>query len=189
MDNSPPHFAMRRGGNAQRMRRRICSARSPASEQCRLRQEDEPLAVESTGKAVVEGILRRGCVLELAYRAGAGRELAHLGGVLRDIGKLVKPLALGDEMMDEFAVAGWRGVSANRVGAESTWDATMGWQARGWRVSRMLMRLWSGRWGHVVTRRRTFDRDCLCSAGPTRGCECGPGASRSGAYRALAGGL
>jgi putative nucleotidyltransferase with HDIG domain len=39
----------------------------------------------------------------LADRAGADVEAAHLGGLLHDLGKLVMPLAFGEEALDEVA--------------------------------------------------------------------------------------
>ena len=44
-----------------------------------------------------------GCAVELAQRTGASRELAHLAGLLHDIGKVVMPLAFGEEAVDEIA--------------------------------------------------------------------------------------
>ena len=43
------------------------------------------------------------CALELASRSGAAVEIAHLGGLLHDIGKLVMPLAFGERALDEIA--------------------------------------------------------------------------------------
>jgi diguanylate cyclase (GGDEF)-like protein/putative nucleotidyltransferase with HDIG domain len=43
------------------------------------------------------------CALELALRTGAAPEVAHLGGLLHDIGKLVMPLAFGAAALDEIA--------------------------------------------------------------------------------------
>ena len=43
------------------------------------------------------------CALELATRTGAAVEIAHLGGLLHDIGKLVMPLAFGERTLDEIA--------------------------------------------------------------------------------------
>ena len=43
------------------------------------------------------------CSVELAQRSGAAVEVAHLGGLLHDIGKLVMPLAFGEEQLDEIA--------------------------------------------------------------------------------------
>jgi putative nucleotidyltransferase with HDIG domain len=41
------------------------------------------------------------CALELAHRTGADAEVAHLAGLLHDIGKLVMPLAFGEQALDE----------------------------------------------------------------------------------------
>ncbi len=43
------------------------------------------------------------CALELAERSGAAVDVAHLGGLLHDIGKLVMPLAFGEQALDEIA--------------------------------------------------------------------------------------
>jgi diguanylate cyclase (GGDEF)-like protein/putative nucleotidyltransferase with HDIG domain len=43
------------------------------------------------------------CALELANRTGAATEIAHLGGLLHDIGKLVMPIAFGERALDEIA--------------------------------------------------------------------------------------
>ncbi|HUO74588.1 MAG TPA: HDOD domain-containing protein [Solirubrobacteraceae bacterium] len=43
------------------------------------------------------------CSLELAKRTGAATEVAHLGGLLHDIGKLVMPIAFGEPALDEIA--------------------------------------------------------------------------------------
>jgi diguanylate cyclase (GGDEF)-like protein/putative nucleotidyltransferase with HDIG domain len=44
-----------------------------------------------------------GCAVELATRTGASVEVAHLAGLLHDIGKLVLPLAFGEEAVDAIA--------------------------------------------------------------------------------------
>jgi diguanylate cyclase (GGDEF)-like protein/putative nucleotidyltransferase with HDIG domain len=43
------------------------------------------------------------CALELAQRSGGAVEVAHLGGLLHDIGKLVMPIAFGEETLNEIA--------------------------------------------------------------------------------------
>jgi diguanylate cyclase (GGDEF)-like protein/putative nucleotidyltransferase with HDIG domain len=43
------------------------------------------------------------CALELAKRTGAAVEVAHLAGLLHDIGKLVMPIAFGEQTLDEIA--------------------------------------------------------------------------------------
>ena len=43
------------------------------------------------------------CALELAGRAGAASEVAHLAGLLHDIGKLVLPIAFGEDVLDQIA--------------------------------------------------------------------------------------
>lgn len=57
------------------------------------------------------------CSLELAIRSGAAPEVAHLGGLLHDIGKLVMPLAFGAAALDEVAaesLSGMRRVALER---------------------------------------------------------------------------
>lgn len=44
-----------------------------------------------------------GCAVELAQRTGASGEVAHLAGLLHDIGKLVLPLAFGEQAIDAIA--------------------------------------------------------------------------------------
>ena len=44
------------------------------------------------------------CALELAQLSGAAVEVAHLGGLLHDIGKLVMPIAFGEAALDQIAV-------------------------------------------------------------------------------------
>ncbi len=41
--------------------------------------------------------------LEVAHRTGADVEIAHLAGLLHDVGKLVMPLAFGEAALDEIA--------------------------------------------------------------------------------------
>ena len=43
------------------------------------------------------------CALELALRSGGAAEVAHLGGLLHDIGKLVMPIAFGEQELDRIA--------------------------------------------------------------------------------------
>ena len=43
------------------------------------------------------------CALELAQRSGGAVEVAHLGGLLHDIGKLVMPIAFGEQALDQIA--------------------------------------------------------------------------------------
>ncbi len=44
-----------------------------------------------------------GTAHSIADRAGANTDIAHLGGLLHDVGKLVMPLAFGDEALDAVA--------------------------------------------------------------------------------------
>jgi diguanylate cyclase (GGDEF)-like protein/putative nucleotidyltransferase with HDIG domain len=52
----------------------------------------------------------------IAERTGASTDIAHLGGLLHDVGKLVMPLAFGDEALDSIAAEHPGG--ASRAGAE-----------------------------------------------------------------------
>ena len=44
------------------------------------------------------------CAMALAKRAGADAQAAHLGGLLHDLGKLVLPLAFGEDALDALAL-------------------------------------------------------------------------------------
>ncbi len=57
----------------------------------------------SVGSMHIHACAVAACSLELASRTGGALELAHLGGLLHDIGKLVMPLAFGEETMDTIA--------------------------------------------------------------------------------------
>ena len=57
----------------------------------------------SVGSMHIHACAVAACALELAGRSGSAVELAHLGGLLHDIGKLVMPIAFGEETMDEIA--------------------------------------------------------------------------------------
>jgi diguanylate cyclase (GGDEF)-like protein/putative nucleotidyltransferase with HDIG domain len=57
-----------------------------------------------------------GCAQAIAERTGANMDVAHLGGLLHDVGKLVMPLAFGDEALD--AIAAEHPAGAKRAGAE-----------------------------------------------------------------------
>ena len=56
------------------------------------------------------------CAMALAKRSGADAQAAHLGGLLHDLGKLVLPLAFGEEALDAIALEHPAG--AARVQAE-----------------------------------------------------------------------
>ncbi len=64
----------------------------------------------SVGSMHVHACAVSACALELAHRAGGALELAHLGGLLHDIGKLVMPLAFGEDTMDEIATQAGSGL-------------------------------------------------------------------------------
>jgi diguanylate cyclase (GGDEF)-like protein/putative nucleotidyltransferase with HDIG domain len=57
----------------------------------------------SVGSMHIHACAVASCSLELANRADGALELAHLGGLLHDIGKLVMPIAFGEQVMDEIA--------------------------------------------------------------------------------------
>ena len=57
----------------------------------------------SRGAMHLHAVSVAACAIELAQRIGASRELAHLAGLLHDVGKLVMPLAFGEEAVDEIA--------------------------------------------------------------------------------------
>jgi diguanylate cyclase (GGDEF)-like protein/putative nucleotidyltransferase with HDIG domain len=57
-----------------------------------------------------------GCAQAIAERSGANIDIAHLGGLLHDVGKLVMPLAFGNEALD--AIAAEHPAGAQRAGAE-----------------------------------------------------------------------
>ena len=57
----------------------------------------------SIGSMHIHACAVAACALELANRSGSALELAHLGGLLHDIGKLVMPIAFGEETMDQIA--------------------------------------------------------------------------------------
>ena len=53
----------------------------------------------------------------IAERTGASTDVAHLGGLLHDVGKLVMPVAFGDDVLDRIALehpAGARRAAAER---------------------------------------------------------------------------
>jgi diguanylate cyclase (GGDEF)-like protein/putative nucleotidyltransferase with HDIG domain len=57
-----------------------------------------------------------GCAQSIAERTGAGVDVAHLGGLLHDVGKLVMPLAFGTATLD--AIAAEHPAGALRAGTE-----------------------------------------------------------------------
>jgi diguanylate cyclase (GGDEF)-like protein/putative nucleotidyltransferase with HDIG domain len=59
----------------------------------------------SRGAMHLHAVSVASCAVELAQRTGASAEVVHLGGLLHDIGKLVLPLAFGEEAVDEIARA------------------------------------------------------------------------------------
>ena len=59
----------------------------------------------SRGQLHVHAVLVATLAAEVARRSGVPVETAHLAGLLHDVGKLVLPLAFGDERLDELAHA------------------------------------------------------------------------------------
>jgi diguanylate cyclase (GGDEF)-like protein/putative nucleotidyltransferase with HDIG domain len=57
----------------------------------------------SRGQMHVHAVAVAGCAAGVARRAGAAVEVAHLGGLLHDIGKLVMPVAFGEEALEQLA--------------------------------------------------------------------------------------
>jgi len=71
----------------------------------------------SRGAMHLHAVSVASCAVEVAQRTGASTEVVHLGGLLHDIGKLVMPLAFGEEAVDEIArrhAAGGRRVTLER---------------------------------------------------------------------------
>ena len=59
----------------------------------------------SRGHMHLHAVSVANCSVEVAKRTGASVDVAHLAGLLHDIGKLVMPLAFGEEAVDEVARA------------------------------------------------------------------------------------
>jgi len=59
----------------------------------------------SRGAMHLHAVSVASCAVAIAERTGASAEVVHLGGLLHDIGKLVLPLAFGEEAVDEIARA------------------------------------------------------------------------------------
>jgi len=57
----------------------------------------------SVGLMQVHATAVASCSLELAHRTGVDADVAHLAGLLHDVGKLVMPLAFGEQSLDEIA--------------------------------------------------------------------------------------
>jgi diguanylate cyclase (GGDEF)-like protein/putative nucleotidyltransferase with HDIG domain len=57
----------------------------------------------SRGAMHLHAVSVASCAVEIAERTGSSTELVHLGGLLHDIGKLVLPLAFGEQAVDEIA--------------------------------------------------------------------------------------
>ena len=59
----------------------------------------------SRGAMHLHAVSVASCAAEVAQRTGASAEVVHLAGLLHDIGKLVLPLAFGEQAVDEIARA------------------------------------------------------------------------------------
>jgi diguanylate cyclase (GGDEF)-like protein/putative nucleotidyltransferase with HDIG domain len=57
----------------------------------------------SRGAMHLHAVSVASCGVEIAQRTGASIEVTHLAGLLHDIGKLVLPLAFGEQAVDEIA--------------------------------------------------------------------------------------
>ncbi|MGN6189314.1 MAG: HDOD domain-containing protein [Conexibacter sp.] len=57
----------------------------------------------SRGAMHLHAVSVASCAVEIAQRTGTGVEVVHLGGLLHDIGKLVLPLAFGEDAVDAIA--------------------------------------------------------------------------------------
>ncbi|MGA2013053.1 MAG: HDOD domain-containing protein [Solirubrobacteraceae bacterium] len=70
---------------------------------CRFLERARGNGRASAGLMQVHASAVASCALELAQRSGAATDVAHLAGLLHDIGKLVMPLAFGEQALDEIA--------------------------------------------------------------------------------------
>jgi diguanylate cyclase (GGDEF)-like protein/putative nucleotidyltransferase with HDIG domain len=70
----------------------------------------------SRGQLHVHAVSVAGCAAGVARRSGAAVEVAHLAGLLHDIGKLVMPLAFGEDTME--AIAGREAAGVRRAQLE-----------------------------------------------------------------------
>jgi diguanylate cyclase (GGDEF)-like protein/putative nucleotidyltransferase with HDIG domain len=57
----------------------------------------------SRGHMHLHAVSVASCSAQLAQKTGANVEVAHLAGLLHDVGKLVMPLAFGEDVLDEIA--------------------------------------------------------------------------------------
>jgi diguanylate cyclase (GGDEF)-like protein/putative nucleotidyltransferase with HDIG domain len=65
----------------------------------------------SRGAMHLHAVSVASCAVAIAERTGSSTEVVHLGGLLHDIGKLVLPLAFGEDAIDEIARAHASGTS------------------------------------------------------------------------------
>lgn len=72
----------------------------------------------SVGLMQVHASAVASCALELARRVGAAPDVAHLAGLLHDIGKLVMPLAFRESGLDEIAAVAPAGPARVRLERE-----------------------------------------------------------------------
>lgn len=63
----------------------------------------------SVGQMHLHAVAVASCAFELGQCSGAAPEVAHLAGLLHDIGKLVMPVAFGEQQLDAIAARAPRG--------------------------------------------------------------------------------
>jgi len=69
----------------------------------------------SRGHMHMHAVTVAACAAELAQRTGGDDEIAHLGGLLHDVGKLVMPIAFGEDACDEIARIARNGTDRARI--------------------------------------------------------------------------
>jgi diguanylate cyclase (GGDEF)-like protein/putative nucleotidyltransferase with HDIG domain len=57
----------------------------------------------SRGQMHIHAVAVASCAVGFAARAGISGDVAHLAGLLHDVGKLVMPIAFGEDVLDEIA--------------------------------------------------------------------------------------
>jgi diguanylate cyclase (GGDEF)-like protein/putative nucleotidyltransferase with HDIG domain len=84
----------------------------------------------SRGAMHLHAVSVASCGVEIAQRTGASVEVVHLAGLLHDIGKLVLPLAFGEDAVDEIARAHGSGtprvlVERERLGVDHAYAGAL----------------------------------------------------------------
>ena len=123
----------------------------------------------SVGSMHIHSCAVGACALELANRSAAAAEVAHLGGLLHDIGKLVMPIAFGERALDEIAEVAAAGPGARRALSASAWGAITRWRERCWRAHHASMRR-SWLRSRPPRSRRRADQGDRVRAARQRGC-------------------